>query len=182
MAIKIYDLGLGVKIIEPDRFYDFRGYYSEIFSTRSLKDNGIDFIPVQDNEAFSLLKGTVRGIHFQNKPMAQAKLLRCTRGKIFDAAVDLRKTSPTYKKYVSIILEEGDNKFIYIPEGFGHIAISLQDNSAINYKVNKLYDKTLDRGIKFDDPDIGISYPSLQFIVSEKDKKNPLLRDSDVNF
>jgi dTDP-4-dehydrorhamnose 3,5-epimerase len=182
MGIKVEEIGLGVKIITPDKFCDYRGYYSEIFSIRTLKENGIDFNVVQDNEAYCLKKGTVRGIHFQNNPKAQAKILRCTKGKVFDVAVDLRKDSRTYKKYVSVILEENDGKFIFIPKGFGHICVSLVDNSIINYKVNELYCPTLDRGIRFNDPEINILYPINDFVVSEKDKIAPLLKESDVNF
>lgn len=182
MGAKITDIGLGVKIIEPDKFEDYRGYYSEIFSERTMANLGIDMKVVQDNEAFSAKKGTVRGIHFQNYPKAQAKLLRCLKGKIIDVAVDLRKNSSTYKQYVMVVLEENDCKYIYIPKGFGHCCISLVDNTVINYKVDELYDKSLDRAIRFDDPEIGIEWPISEFIVSEKDKASPLLKDSDVNF
>lgn len=182
MGIKVIEIGLGVKIIEPDKFTDYRGYYSEIFSERSLLENGIFFKAVQDNEAFSFKKGTVRGIHFQNEPKAQSKMLRCLKGKILDVAVDLRKNSPSFKKFIMVELEEGDGKFIYIPKGFGHCCISLMDDTIINYKVDELYDKSLDRAIRFDDPEIGITWPSIEFIVSEKDKLSPLLKDSDVNY
>ena len=183
MGIKVKELGLGVKLISWDRFADYRGYYSEIFSTRTLEGNGIFFNCVQDNEALSLKKGTVRGIHFQNLPHAQAKLLRCLKGKVFDVAVDLRKNSETFGKYVSVILEENDNTFIYIPRGFGHLAVSLVDNTIINYKVDNLYDKVTERSIKFDDETIGIVFPKelSEFIVSEKDSKAPNLKNCDNN-
>ncbi len=182
MGIKVTELGLGVKIIEPDKFTDYRGYYSEVFSIRSLENNGIKVNFVQDNEAFSLNKGTIRGIHFQNFPKAQSKLLRCIKGEVFDVAVDLRKNSPTYKQYVSIILKEGDGKQVLIPKGFGHVCQSLQDNTIINYKVDELYEPMYDRAINYLDPEINIKWPCSVFIVSEKDKNAPLLSESDVNF
>lgn len=181
MGAIVTEIGLGVKIIEPDKFCDSRGYYSEIYSKRTLKNLGIEMDVVQDNEAFSKKKGTVRGIHFQNNPKPQAKLLRCLKGKIVDVAVDLRKASPTYKQYVMVYLEENDGKFVFIPKGFGHCCISLVDDTLINYKVDELYDKSLDRAIRFDDPEIGIQWPSMAFVLSEKDKNSPCLKESDAN-
>ena len=182
MGIKVTELGLGVKLIEPDYFEDYRGYYSEIFSERTLKTNGIDFKVVQDNEAYSLKKGTVRGIHFQNEPYSQSKLLRCVMGKIVDYAIDLRRDSPTFKQYVMIELHGNDHKQIFIPKGFGHLCISLEDNTAINYKVDNLFEPDYDRAINFNDSDINIELPNIDFIVSEKDKNAPMLSQSDVNF
>jgi len=181
MGAKVFELGLGVKIIQPDRFVDSRGYYSEVFSERTLAYAGIDMKVVQDNEAFSLKAGTVRGIHFQNNPKPQAKLVRCVKGKVIDAAIDLRKDSPTYKQFVMIELSQNDNNYIYIPKGFGHCCISLVDDTIINYKVDELYDPKLDRSIKFDDPELCICWPKMDFIVSEKDKNSPLLKESDVD-
>lgn len=183
MGIQVKELGMGVKLIKRDKFQDYRGYYSEIYSTRTLLENGIVFNCVQDNEAFSAKKGTVRGIHFQNNPFSQAKMLRCVKGKVFDVAVDLRKESKTYGKYVSVILEEGDDTFIYIPKGFGHLAVSLVDNTTINYKVDNLYDKHSERSIRYDDKSIGIVFPNdlENFIVSEKDKNASEFSKCDID-
>ena len=182
MGAKITDLGLGVKLIEPDHFHDYRGYYCETYSSRTLASLGINDVFVQDNEAYSKKAGTVRGLHFQNLPKAQTKLLRCVKGKIIDYAVDLRKDSPTYMQSVSLIMEAGDGKQIYIPKGFGHLCISLVDDTIINYKVDALYDPALDRAIRYNDPDIGLDLPELELIVSAKDNAAPFLKDSDVNF
>lgn len=171
-----------VKIIEPDVFEDYRGYYMESYSKRTLAKFGIDDVFVQDNHFYSIKKGTIRGIHFQNNPHAQSKLLRCTRGAILDVAVDLRKDSPTYKKYVSVVLTAENKKQIYIPRGFGHCAMSLTDEVEGQYKVDDFYYPEYDRAIAWNDPDIGIDWGTDQFIVSEKDRKAPLLKDSDVNF
>ncbi len=171
-----------VKVIEPDVFSDYRGYYMESYSQRSLAKLGINDIFVQDNHFYSIKKGTIRGIHFQNNPYAQSKLLRCTRGVILDVAVDLRRNSPTYKKYVMVELSAENKKQIYIPKGFGHCAMSLTDDVEGQYKVDEFYYPKYDRAIAFNDPEIGIDWGTDQFIVSEKDKKAPLLKDSDVNF
>lgn len=171
-----------VKIIEPDVYNDFRGYYMESYSKRTLEKFGINDIFVQDNHFYSRKKGTIRGIHFQNNPYAQSKLLRCTKGVILDVAVDLRKNSPTYKKYVMVELSADNKKQIYIPKGFGHCAMALSEEVEGQYKVDEFYYPDYDRAIRWDDPDIGIDWGTDKFIVSEKDSKAPFLRDSDVNF
>lgn len=184
MGVKILKTELdGVYIIEPDYFYDNRGYYSETFSERSLKEAGLTPPKfVQDNQSLSLKIGTVRGIHFQINPKPQTKLVRCTKGKVFDVVVDLRKDSPTFKKWVGFELSEDNKKQIWIPNWCGHAFMTLEENSIVQYKVDELYYKEFDRAIQFDDPDIGVKWPIKNPIKSEKDKKAPLLKDSDVNF
>lgn len=113
-----------VKIVEPRVFADNRGFFFEAFNTLSLKKEGIDFTPIQENCAFSMKKGTIRGLHFQNDPMAQAKLVRCTVGRVMDYAIDLRKNSPTYLKYVAVELSAENKRQLYIPRGFAHGVIS----------------------------------------------------------
>ena len=184
-TLKITELELpGVKIIEPTYFEDFRGYYCETYSSRTMAQYGINTVFVQDNHFYSAKKGTVRGIHFQNEPYAQAKLLRCTRGAVLDAAVDLRKDSPTFMKYVLVEISEKNRKQIYIPKGFGHCAISLVDDTECQYKVDELYYPEYDRAIAWNDPQINIDWGmnTDKFIVSDKDKNAPFLKDSDVNF
>lgn len=184
MAIsKMIELALpGVKLIEPTYFEDFRGYYCETYSARSLYELGIEDVFVQDNHFLSLKRGTIRGIHFQNNPAAQAKLIRCTRGSLFDVAVDLRKGSPTYKKWLSVILSAENRKQLYIPKGFGHICMSLVDNTEVQYKVDALYAPKLDRAIAWDDAEIAIQWPPIEVIVSPKDAAAPPMAKSDVNF
>ena len=184
MSVKIFKTELeGVFIIEPDYFYDNRGYYSETFSERSLRENGITMPRfVQDNQSLSLKTGIVRGIHFQINPKPQSKLVRCTKGKIYDVVVDLRKDSPTFKKWIGIELSEENKKQLWIPNWCGHAFITLEDNSIVQYKVDELYYKEFDRAIRFDDPDIDIKWPIKDPIKSEKDTKAPFLKDSDVNF
>ena len=181
--MNVYSLEIPeIKIIEPDVFADYRGYYMESYSARTMKKYGINDVFVQDNHFYSIKKGTIRGIHFQNNPYAQSKLLRCTRGAILDVAVDLRKNSATYMKYVAVELSADNKKQIYIPKGFGHCAMSLTDEVEGQYKVDELYYPEYDRAIAFNDPDINIDWGTDKFVVSEKDKKAPLLKDSDVNF
>ena len=138
--MKISELQLpGVKILEPQYFEDFRGYYCETYSKRTLAEYGIKTIFVQDNHSLSLKKGTIRGIHFQNNPKPQVKLVRCTKGRVMDYVVDLRRDSPTFKKWISVELTEENHRQIWIPSGFGHAFITLQDDCEVQYKVDQLY-------------------------------------------
>lgn len=171
-----------VLIIEPDVFKDNRGWFFESYSKEKLKAFGIDANFVQDNYSFGAKRGTLRGLHFQNNPRAQAKLVRCTRGAVLDVAVDLRKNSPTYKKWISTELTEENKKMLFIPAGFAHGFLSLTDNSELEYKVDNYYDKQSDRSIRFDDGELGIIWGNDNPILSEKDKNAPFLKDCDVNF
>ncbi len=171
-----------VMVLEPKYFEDYRGYYSEVYSARTLRDLGIHDVFVQDNHSFTLKKGTIRGIHFQNDPTSQIKLVRCTRGRVLDFAVDLRKNSPTYKKWVSVELSETNHKQIWIPHGFGHAFITLEDNCEVLYKVTEFYSPADDRAIAWNDPEINLPWPIKDPIVSIKDINAPTLEKSDVNF
>lgn len=181
--MKITELELeGVKILEPKYFEDYRGYYTESYSSRTLKEFGIDTVFVQDNHLLSLKRGTIRGIHFQNRPKAQAKLLRCTRGSILDVVVDLRRNSPTFTKWISVVLSEENRKQIFIPKGYGHACISLEDFTEVQYKVDELYYPEFDRAIAYNDPQLNIDWGTDEVILSEKDSRAPFLSESDANF
>jgi len=181
--MRITELELkGVKIIEPKYFEDFRGYYCETYSKRTMQEKGIDTVFIQDNHSLSLKKGTIRGIHFQINPKPQTKLVRCTAGRIMDYVVDLKKDSPTYKKWISVELSAENRRQIWIPNGYGHAFITLEDNCEVQYKVDELYYPEFDRAITWNDPDITIDWGSSNPIISEKDTKAPILRESDVNF
>jgi len=171
-----------VKIIELDVFGDNRGWFTESYNKKKLFDLGINVDFIQDNHSFSAEKGTLRGIHFQNNPMAQSKLVRCTRGKILDLAVDLRKNSPTYKKAISIELSEENKKMFFVPAGFGHGFLTLSENTEVQYKVDNYYSAEHDRSIRFDDPELAIDWGIQDPILSDKDKNAPLLKNSDINF
>ncbi len=181
--MKIIELELpGVILIEPKYFEDFRGYYVESYSARTLHNFGINNVFVQDNHLLSQKAGTIRGIHFQNSPKAQAKLLRCTQGKILDIVVDLRKKSPFYRKWLAVELSAESHRQILIPKGYGHACMSLVDNTEVQYKVDEFYDPEYDRAIAWNDPELNIQWGIDNPIVSEKDHNAPFLRDSDVNF
>lgn len=172
----------GVFILEPKVFGDHRGYFMETYSTRVFAELGIDNVFVQDNQSFTARKGTLRGIHFQNAPMAQAKLVRVTRGAVLDVAVDLRKGSPTYRQWVGVELSAENKRMLFIPRGFGHGFVTLTEDVEFCYKVDNLYSKECDRGIRFNDPAIGVEWGVEAPVLSEKDSASPLLTDSDCNF
>ena len=158
-----------VKIIEPDVFGDHRGWFMETWS--QPKYESLHFAPMQDNESFTAKKGTLRGIHFQQDPMAQAKIVRVVRGAVMDVAVDLRKGSPTYLQWVSVELSAENKRQFYIPRGFGHGFVTLTDDVDFCYKADNLYDHP-----------IGVDWGVTDPILSDKDKNAPLLADSDCNF
>lgn len=172
----------GVFIVEPQIFGDNRGWFCETYSSTKLDQYGIHDIFVQDNQSYSSQKGILRGLHFQNNPMAQTKLLRCTRGKILDVAVDIRKGSPNYKKWVSVELSAENHRQLYIPKGFAHGFVTLTDDVEVQYKVDAYYAPQYDRSIRFDDPTIGVEWGCIHPILSKKDMDAPLLDDSDCNF
>lgn len=171
-----------VLIIEPKVFGDHRGWFTETHSKAKFQELGIDIEFVQDNHSMSAQKGTLRGLHFQVNPKAQTKLVRCTKGRILDVAVDLRKGSSTYKQWVGVELSEENKKQLLIPKGFAHGFLTLTDDVEVQYKVDEYYDSECDRSIRFDDQEIGVEWGIEKPILSEKDLKAPLLNDSDVNF
>ena len=171
----------GVCIVEPVVHGDRRGYFMETYSTQAMADIGITNDFVQDNQSYSSEKGILRGIHFQNAPKAQAKLVRVTKGAVLDVAVDLRKGSPTYKQWVSVELSADNKRMLYIPRGFGHGFVTLTEDVEFCYKVDNLYSKECDRGIRFNDPSIGVNWGIENPILSQKDTTSPMLDDSDCN-
>jgi len=171
-----------VFIIEPKVFGDYRGWFAETYSKVKFKELGLDIDFIQDNHSMSAQKGTLRGLHFQINPKAQAKLVRCTKGKILDVAVDLRKGSSTYKQWVGVELSCENKKQLLIPKGFAHGFLTLTDNVEVQYKVDEYYVPENDRSIRFDDPEIGVDWGVKEPILSEKDTKAPLFKDSDVDF
>ena len=173
----------GVCIVEPQVFGDHRGYFMETYATKAFAEIGITNEFVQDNQSFTALKGTLRGIHFQNAPMAQAKLVRVTRGAVMDVAVDLRRGSPTYRQWVAVELSAENKRMLFIPRGFGHGFVTLTDDVEFCYKVDNLYSKECDRGIRYNDPAIGVDWGEVnESLLSAKDTTSPLLADSDCNF
>lgn len=171
-----------VYIIEPKVFGDKRGWFMESWSEKKMKEHGLNYNFVQDNHSFSATKGTLRGIHFQKGDSAQAKLVRCCKGAVIDVAVDLRKGSPTYKKWVAVELSAENKRQLLIPRGFGHGFVTLTDDVEFLYKADNYYDATSDRSILWCDEEINVNWGVDNPIISEKDSKAPRLKDSDVDF
>ena len=170
-----------VVLIEPKVFEDNRGFFMENYKYSEFSDFGIKDNFTQDNHSKSV-KGVLRGLHFQMLPKAQAKLVRCIKGEIFDVAVDIRKGSPTFGKWVGKTLSEENKKMLYIPIGFAHAFCVLSDEAEINYKSSDEYSQENERAIAWNDPTININWPIKNPIVSEKDAKNDSLDEVENNF
>lgn len=169
-------------ILKPIIIKDNRGYFFESYSQIKLPSPYNNNIFIQDNQSLSLYKGTLRGIHFQNFPKAQTKLIRCVRGSILDVTIDLRFGSPTYLQVFEIELTEENKLQLLIPKGFGHGFITLDDNTIVNYKVDEYYSKNHERTIRYNDPSLKINWKGISPILSQKDAQAPFLKDIDVNF
>jgi dTDP-4-dehydrorhamnose 3,5-epimerase len=170
-------------IVHPDVYVDDRGYFFEAYNQFKFHKEGLKYDFIQDNQSFSK-RGVIRGLHLQINPFSQAKLLRVLEGEILDVAVDLRKNSPTYGQHESVVLSADNKKQLMIPPGFAHGFSVLSDTASVIYKVDKLFDKNSERGIRYDDPALNINWmvdPS-EIIVSEKDLVLPFLKDIDFEF
>ena len=168
-----------VELLTPMRWGDDRGYFVEVFNRATLLAGGIDLQPVQENQSFSRSQGTVRGLHYQRAPFAQAKLVRVLQGAIFDVAVDIRRESPTFGAWTSAVLTSDGGEQLYIPTGFAHGFCTLAPNTEVAYMVDCHYTPEADAAIRFDDPAIGIVWPAAaEVILSAKDAAAPLLEDA----
>lgn len=173
----------GVLVIEPKVFGDHRGWFMETYREEAFLRVGLKLEFVQDNHSFSAAKGTLRGLHYQLHPKAQTKLVRCTKGAIYDVAVDIRRGSPTYGAWFGIELSAENKKQLLIPKGFAHGFMTITEDVEVQYKVDELYAPECDGGILWSDPDIGIAWPlSIQPVLSSKDEKAPCLADVEHNF
>jgi dTDP-4-dehydrorhamnose 3,5-epimerase len=168
-----------VKLVRPPRFRDFRGIFCEIHNCSSLSRGGISVDFVQDNCSVSHSVGTIRGLHFQAPPMAQAKLVTVLRGRVHDIVVDCRAGSPTFGQHIGVDLDGEEWRQLFVPEGFAHGFCTLEPDTMVLYKVSAPYAPKLDGGIAWNDPDLGIDWPVAvdKAVVSDKDKKLPRLRD-----
>ena len=178
--LKITPLAIAdVKIIAGPMLHDHRGFFGETWNRRDFAEAGIDIDFVQDNRSRCSAAGTVRGLHFQAPPFAQAKLVRVTRGRMFDVVVDLRKSSPSYGCCVAVELAGDDGLQLLIPKGFAHGFCTLEANTEIAYKVDAYYSAAHDRGINWRDPALGIDWPiaAADAVLSQRDRTLPLLRD-----
>lgn len=167
-----------VIVIEPRLFTDERGFFLESYRKDVFKANGIDADFIQDNHSRSV-KGTLRGLHYQKAPMEQAKLVRVVSGSVFDVAVDIRPRSKTFGQHVTAILSSDNHKMLYIPPGFAHGFLALEEGTHLLYKVTRAYSAEHDHGLRWNDPELGIAWPKLDvpFHLSEKDEKLPSLKE-----
>lgn len=169
----------GVLVIEPQVFGDERGYFFESFNAeRFLAQTGIEVTFVQDNESLSK-RGVLRGLHFQREPYAQAKLVRVVRGRVLDVAVDIRPNSVTFGKYIAVELSGENKRQLFIPKGFAHGYVVLEDDTVFQYKCDEFYHPTSEAGIAWNDPQIGVDWgiATKDIVLSEKDQKRPLLKE-----
>jgi len=181
MIVHLTDV-LDVFLLEPKVFGDSRGWFMETWSERDLEKAGLHYRFVQDNQSYSSKKGTLRGLHFQEGEAAQAKLVRCGRGAVLDAAVDLRKGSPTYQKWVAVELSAENKRQLLIPRGFAHGFLTLTDNVEFLYKEDNFYCPEADRNLLWNDSEIGIDWGVQAPILSEKDAKAPRLCECGADF
>ena len=178
MEFRSFEIQGPLEII-PRKIEDERGYFSEIFKLSSFREQAGDIDFVQDNQSLSVKTGTVRGIHFQTHSAAQGKLVRCLAGRLVDIAVDLRADSPTYRQWISAVLTPQENNQLWVPVGFGHGFCTLEPNTVISYRVTSYYSPENDKGVAWDDPEIGIQWPEFADpgTLSAKDRKQPRLAD-----
>jgi len=166
---------VGVCVIDPSPHQDDRGRFMRAWCTREFAQHGIDFLPVQANMGFSVGKGTIRGLHYQQAPALEAKLVRCTRGSAFDVALDLRPDSRSYGKWFGVDLSAENGRMLYVPEGCAHGFQSLEDRTEVHYMTSAFYAPDAVRGVRFDDPVFNIDWPLAATTVSEQDRNWPLV-------
>ena len=178
MDLRSFDIE-GPTELRPRKIEDRRGYFSEIFRLNTFAEavHPVEF--VQDNQSLSVRAGTVRGLHFQTKPVTQGKLVRCLAGRLFDVAVDIRSDSPTYGKWVSVELSPEENNQLWVPVGFAHGFCTLEPNCIISYRVTGYYSPENDKGVAWDDPQIAVDWPSIADpeTLSAKDRQQPRLAE-----
>ena len=174
----------GLVELRPRRFGDDRGFFSEVWSRPTMAAAGFDMDFVQDNHSYSAAKGVLRGLHYQLAPAEQDKLVRVSRGAIFDVAVDLRPGSPTFGQWEGLVISAEEWNQLLVPKGFAHGFVTIEPHSEVQYKVTAPYDAALDRAIRFDDPAIGIDWPLpiSELTLSAKDQVAPLLAEAAAEF
>jgi dTDP-4-dehydrorhamnose 3,5-epimerase len=159
--------------IEIKKLEDDRGFFGRSWCANEMKDHGLKNNLCQANTSFSIKKGTLRGMHYQSDPYQETKLIRCTRGAIYDVIIDLRPTSPTYKQWIGVELTQDNYKMLYVPEDFAHGFITLEDNSEVTYLVTQFYTPGAEKGLRWNDPAFNIQWPFEPVIMTEKDKTHP---------
>ncbi len=169
---------VGAVLIDPILREDNRGHFSRTWCIREFAEQAINFVPVQANTGFSLRKGTLRGLHFQVKPAIEAKLVRCTRGVVFDVVVDLRSESPSYRKWYGVELRAENYQMLYVPGGCAHGYQTLEDHTDLYYLTSEYFTPSAARGVRFDDPAFGIKWPIVPTVISEQDRNWRLVRET----
>ncbi|WP_136644805.1 dTDP-4-dehydrorhamnose 3,5-epimerase [Tabrizicola sp. YIM 78059] len=172
----------GVLVLNPNRQFDARGWFSETWNASRMAEAGLDLTFVQDNHSFSAAKGTLRGLHFQRPPRAQDKLVRCSRGAILDVAVDIREGSATYGRWVAVELTADNGRQLLVPRGFLHGFLTLIDDTEVQYKCTDFYSPDHDGAVRWDDPALGIDWGISAPILSDKDARAPLLSEIGIPF
>ncbi|KRE51052.1 dTDP-4-dehydrorhamnose 3,5-epimerase [Paenibacillus sp. Soil724D2] len=172
----------GVYIVEPDVHEDERGFFMESYSSRKFEQYHIDYPFVQDNHSLSVDAGVIRGLHYQLNPKAQTKLVRVLSGAIYDVVVDIRLSSASYGQWVGFILSDTNKRQLLVPKGFAHGFCTIVPNTQVFYKVDEHYAPECDRGILWNDPVLGIDWPTAKPTLSDKDQRHPLLQDAEINF
>jgi len=166
----------GAYVIEPERITDHRGFFARVWCKKEFQQHGLNSDLLQSNVGFSDRKGTVRGLHFQKSPHAEAKVVRCTRGAILDVIVDLRPDSPTYKKWFGVELTGENRMMIYVPEGTAQGYMTLEDCTEINYHTSQFFNVEAASGVRFNDPAFDIKWPMAPVVISEQDRNWPLIK------
>jgi dTDP-4-dehydrorhamnose 3,5-epimerase len=169
-------------LIEPKVFGDHRGFFMESYNHEMFQKHGIDMNFIQDNHSLSQQPGTLRGMHYQLEPKSQTKLIRVTRGAIYDVIVDIRKSSPTYGQWQGFILSAENKRQLLVPKGFAHGFCTITEDTEVQYKVDELYSPEHDRGIAWDDQALNIDWPIKNPILSDKDTNHPTLAEAENNF
>jgi len=166
----------GAKVIDPTPHQDDRGRFMRAWCSKEFVEHGIKFVPLQANMGLSVRKGTVRGMHFQEAPALEAKLVRCTRGAMFDVVLDLRQESPSYRRWYGAELSAENGRMLYVPEGCAHGYQTLEESTEMYYMASEFYTPNAARGARFDDPAFGIQWPLAASVVSEQDRNWPLVQ------
>ena len=171
----------GAFIIDVKRLEDERGFFGRSYCENEFKEHGLNTNVVQANVSHNKIKGTVRGMHMQLAPFEESKLVRCTRGAIYDVIIDLRENSETYKQWIGVELTADSFRMLFVPEGFAHGFITLEDNTDVTYQVTQFYTPGSERGFRWDDPAFNIQWPIEPVLISEKDKSHPFFENSLIN-
>ena len=168
----------GAFVVEPDLLEDERGYFARAFDASLFEQHGMNPVNAQSNLSYNHLRGTMRGLHYQLPPATETKFIRCVRGAIYDVIVDMRPESPTYRLHIGIELSAASARGLYVPGMFAHAYLTLEDDSSVIYQVGEYFTPGRERGLRYDDPALGIDWPLEIAVISDKDRSWPLLEES----